>query len=220
MTDRLAACSWSGGKDSCFALYEALSQGIKVRHLVNFVSEDFRRVRFHGIRAEMIRAQANAIGMNLVQRETTAESYEKEFREAAGALARDGVGWMICGDIHLANSRKWVETVCADIGLKVIEPLWGRSSEEILAEFMNLGFEATVVSVQADILDESWIGRKIDEKFLQDIRTIEGIDICGENGEYHTLVTGGPIFERKIRIGESKLIRKDTHWFLDILSQG
>lgn len=218
MVGKLAICSWSGGKDSCFALYKALSQDIRVTHLINFVSKEFQRVRFHGTQAEMIRAQADAIGISLVQRETTPNGYEKEFKEAVGALAQDGVGRIVCGDIHLADSRRWVETVCADIGLEVIEPLWRRKSEEILAEFIGLGFEATVVSAQADTFDKSWIGRKVNQKFLDDIRIIKGIDICGENGEYHTLVTSGPIFKRKIEIGETRVVRKDTHWFLDILS--
>lgn len=218
MTELSAICSWSGGKDSCFALYKALSQGIKVTHLINFVSKEFQRVRFHGTQAEMIGAQADAIGVGLIQRETTPEDYEKQFKEAVGALAQNGVGQIVCGDIHLADSRNWIEGVCSDIGLEVIEPLWSRKTEEILAEFISLGFEAIVVSAQVDIFDRSWIGRKVNRKFMDDIRRIKGIDICGENGEYHTLVTGGPIFKKKIEIEETKVVRKDTHWFLDILS--
>lgn len=217
MTDKLAVCSWSGGKDSCFALYTALSQGVAVTHLVNTVAKDSKRVRFHGVKAEIIQAQADAIGIDLVQKETTGDGYEKEFREAVRALAEDGIGWIICGDIHLEDSRKWIEKVSADIGLKVSEPLWGRKSEDILREFIDSGFEAMVVSGQADIFDKSWIGRQVDQTFLRDIRMIKGIDLCGENGEYHTLVTNGPIFKNRIVIGKTRVVRKDTHWLLDIL---
>lgn len=218
MTDKLAICSWSGGKDSCFALYKAISQDIEVKHLLNTVSKEHQRVRFHGTRAELIRAQADAVGVDLIQKETGADGYEGEFKEALEAVARYGVTHIVCGDIHLADSRNWIEGVCSDIGLEVIEPLWGRKPEEILAEFVKSGFEATIVSAQADIFDKSWVGRKIDADFLRDITMIKGIDVCGENGEYHTLVTNGPIFTKKIEIEDSKVVRKSTHWFLDILS--
>lgn len=225
MADKLAVCSWSGGKDSCFAFYTALAQGIKVSHLVNTVSKQFRRVRFHGVKAEIIQAQADAIGINLIQKKTSGDGYEKEFREAVGALAKDGIAWIVTGDIHLEDSRRWIEKVSADLGLGVLTPLWGRKSEDILKEFIESGFEAMVVSAQADIFDKSWVGRKIDQEFLRDIRAIDGIDACGENGEYHTLVTNGPIFKKRVEIGKTRTVHKESqwgslrtaHWFLDIL---
>lgn len=218
MADQRAVCSWSGGKDSCFALYKAFSEGAKVTHIVNFVSHEYKRVRFHGVPAGIIRAQADALGIALVQKETTPKGYEAEFKEAVAALAQNGVKSIICGDIHLADSRDWIEKLSAEIGLKVIEPLWGRSSKEVLAEFIDSGFEATIVSAQADIFDKSWVGRKIDADFLRDIMMIKGIDVCGENGEYHTLVRNGPIFTKRIEIEDCEVVRKSTHWFLDILS--
>ena len=204
--------SWSGGKDSCFAFYTAISQGVKIAHLVNTVANDSKRVRFHGVPAEIIRAQADAIGINLIQEETSWDGYEKEFREAVGALVKDGVGSIVTGDIHLEDSRRWIEKVSADLGLGVLTPLWGRRSEDILEEFIRDGFVATVVSAQADTFDKSWIGRRIDQEFLHDIKGIKGIDVCGENGEYHTLVTDGPIFKKKVEIGETRVVYKESQW--------
>lgn len=213
----VAVCSWSGGKDSCFALYLALYQGIRIRHIINTISKEFRRVRFHGVKAELIQAQADAIGINLVQIEIPSNgNYEKEFKQALQEFVQEGIGSVVCGDIALEDSRVWMGKVCGEIGLSVVDPLWGRRSEEVLKEFINHGFEATVVSANVSIFDKSWVGRKVDAEFLGDIKRIKGIDVCGENGEFHTFVTGGPIFRKKIIIGDTGVVRKDTHWMLDI----
>jgi len=109
-----------------------------------------------------------------------------------------------------------VERVCGDLGIEAIEPLWGRNTEEILVSFVNNGFEAAIVSAQSKLINEDWIGHIVDRNFIAYLRD-RNIDICGENGEYHTLVINGPIFKRPIRLIENKTISRDDYWFLDTI---
>ncbi len=208
--------SWSGGKDSCFACYQAILAGYDVSHLVNFISQEYRRVRFHGTEARLIRMQAEAIDISLLQKETTPDGYEQEFKETVRSLIPKGIEGMIFGDIYLEEHKEWTERVCREIGIETIEPLWGKDREVLLLEFIDAGFEARIISAQSNLLDEKWIGRKVDRDFLKYLKE-NNIDACGENGEYHTLVTDGPLFKKKIEITKSNSIRRDGYWFLDTL---
>jgi len=208
--------SWSGGKDSCFALYEAVGKGYKISHLVNFISKEFHRVSFHGTEARLIQLQSQAIGIPLLQKETTRDGYEQEFKEAVRGLIPCGVTGMVFGDIYLQEHKDWVERVCNDLDIEAVLPLWGMSAEEILSGFIEKGFEAVIVSAKSDVIDDDWIGRRVDKAFVEYLKR-KNIDICGENGEYHTLVTNGPIFNRRIRLIESKVISRNNYWFLDTI---
>jgi uncharacterized protein (TIGR00290 family) len=206
--------SWSGGKDSCFAVYQALVQGYRVSRLVNFISQEYQRVRFHGTEKRMIQLQAQAIGIPVYQKETTPNGYEAEFKEAVRALLPEGIEGMVFGDIYLDEHKEWVERVCAELGIEAVEPLWGKSTESILTGFINAGFEAVVVGAQADKIGEEWLGRRVDRDFMNYLKS-NNVDLCGENGEYHTLVLNGPLFKRRLEIIESRTIRRERHWMLD-----
>ena len=208
--------SWSGGKDSCFACYEAVRQGYSISHLVNFISKEFRRVSFHGTEAKLIQLQSQAIGIPLLQKETTLEEYEQDFKDAVRSLIPEGVQGVVFGDICLEEHKDWVERVCRDLGIEAIEPLWGKSTEQILSSFIDEGFEAVIVSAKSELINEDWIGRRVDKAFMEYLKS-KNIEICGENGEYHTLVTNGPIFTRRIRLMESRTITRDNYWFLDTI---
>ena len=206
--------SWSGGKDSCLACYKAILEGCNVSHLVNFISREYKRVSFHGTEAELVRLQTEAIGIALLQKETTKDGYEQEFKEAVRSLSRNGIRGMVFGDIYLEEHKAWVERVCGELEIEAVEPLWGRNSEEVLSDFIDAGFEAVIVSAQSKFIGEEWIGRQVDKDFIEYLKD-KNIDVCGENGEYHTLVINGPIFDKRIEIIESKTIKKDGYWFLD-----
>ena len=206
--------SWSGGKDSCFALYEAIDKGYEISHLVNFISKDFHRVSFHGTEAKLIQLQSQSIEIPLLQKETTRDGYEQEFKEAVRSLIPIGVEGMVFGDIYLQEHKDWVERVCGDLGIEVVEPLWGKNTEKILSVFIEKGFEAVIVSAQSKLIGENWIGRRVDKALLDYLKR-KNIDVCGENGEYHTLVTDGPIFKRPIQLIETRTIIRDNYWFLD-----
>ena len=206
--------SWSGGKDSCLAAYLALGQGYKISHLVNFISQEFKRVSFHGIEARMIQLQSQAIGIPLLQKKTTREGYEQEFKEAVRSLLPRGIEGMVFGDIYLDEHKEWVERVCGELGITAIEPLWNKDTEEVFTSFIDAGFEAVIVSAQAELIDRGWVGRRLDRRFLSYLKA-GNIDLCGENGEYHTLVINGPLFKRRIEIAESITINRDNRWLLD-----
>ncbi|UCD72541.1 MAG: diphthine--ammonia ligase [Candidatus Bathyarchaeota archaeon] len=210
------AASWSGGKDSCFACYEAINNEYNISHLVNFISEEDRRVRAHGMDAEIIKLQAEAIGIPLLQRATTRNGYEEAFKEALQTLIPSQVKGMIFGDIYIQEHKDWVERVCGELGIEAVEPLWGRDPEKILLDFMDAGFEAIVVSAKINLINKEWIGHKVDREFLSYLKE-NNIDACGEHGEYHTFVTYGPIFKKKVRIHKSKTATRDNHWFLETI---
>jgi len=211
--------SWSGGKDSCLALYEALKEGKNVNFLLNFAVDG----RSHGINREIIKTQAEAIGIPLIQKITTWENYEKNFDEEVLKLKEKGVTGMIAGDIDLEEHLEWIKRKSAELGIDYYEPLWKKDRREILRKFTLYGFESIVINC----IDKSkfLIGRKINkdtvEDFIKDAEK-QQIDACGENGEFHTLVIDGPIFKKRINIIESEVknftesIKNLNKWILDI----
>ena len=216
-----AISSWSGGKDSSFACYLAQRQGYDVTHLVNFISKEFRRVSFHGTRAHLVARQAQAVGLLLAQYAVPPDMalYERTFRKAATTLKRQGAEAMVFGDIYLDEHRDWVERVCGEVGLIPVLPLWGRDPEGLLREFIDDGFEAVVVSAKADIFSEEWLGRRIDHSFLVDLKQLvkgKDVDVCGEKGEYHTVVVDGPLFKQRLEITRGERVQRDGYWFLDV----
>lgn len=211
-----AACSWSSGKDSCLALYKALASGVKVKYLMNFISREFQRVAFHGAPAALVDLQSQALGIPLMQRETTKDNYEAVFRKTLAELKANGIHQLVRGDIFLIDLRDWVEDVCASEGMGVISPIWGGSSEELLKEFVSLGFKSVLTSAQGKKLGKDWVGRTIDATFIEDLKKIPGVDLCGENGEFHSFVYDGPNFTKRIDITKTETVLINGYWFLDI----
>ncbi|MFQ6121760.1 MAG: diphthine--ammonia ligase [Dehalococcoidales bacterium] len=215
--------SWSGGKDSCLACYRAVVSGLEVRYLANTVTEDGKRSRSHGLPAGVLRMQSQAMGIPLVQRRTTQDNYEAEFKSMLRTFKQQGVDGGVFGDIDFEEHRQWVERVCQEVDIVPHLPLWGENQGEILKDFIDLGFEAIVVVTKADLLGEEWVGRRIDLDFikhLEKLREKKSITPCGEAGEYHTLVTDGPLFNKRMEILKTELILRDEHWFLEILDIG
>jgi len=216
MEDKIAACSWSSGKDSCFACYKAIKNGYKIKHLMNFVSQEFQRVSFHGVPRKFVGIQADALEIELLQKEVPTGKYEQVFRETLRFLKSQGTLTLVAGDIFLLDCKNWVEEICKDEGLKLVEPLWEKPSKEILSDFINSGFKAVVTATQAKLMGKEWVGRLIDEGFIRDLEKLGNIDLCGENGEYHTFVFDGPIFKNQINIGNPEKVMINDYWFLDI----
>ncbi|MFC2091578.1 diphthine--ammonia ligase [Elusimicrobiota bacterium] len=212
--------SWSGGKDSCLACYRAIQQGYKIKYLVNFISRQYRRCCFHGVSADLLKLQTEAVGITLFQKEVSPDmqEYEKEFKEAVTELKGMGAEGMVFGDIYLDEHRDWVERVCGDLNIKPVEPLWKLPAEKIASDFIDAGFKSVIVSCKADILGEDFLGRVYNNELVAYLKE-RNICPCGENGEFHTLVTDGPMFKKKIKLTETKkILRKGfwEHWFLDI----
>ncbi|HEY87067.1 MAG TPA: diphthine--ammonia ligase [Dehalococcoidia bacterium] len=211
--------SWSGDKDSCLACYQAVNSRLKVRYLLNMVTEDGRRSWTHGQSVELLQSQSQAIGIPLIQRQTTMANYEAEFKDALLSLKQKGVTGGVFGDIDLEEHRHWIERICGEVALTPHLPLWGQAQEKILGSFITSGFEAVVVVTKADLFGEEWLGQKIDLDFLSylsELRQRYGIQLCGEAGEYHTFVTDGPLFDQRIEILETNTVLREGYWSLEI----
>lgn len=217
----LVFASWSGGKDSCLACYRAITSGLKVRYLANTVTEDGKRSRSHGMSADVIRAQAEAIGITVVQMRTSRETYEDEFIKMLRTFKHEGIEGGVFGDIDFNAHREWIERVCRAADITPHLPLWLESQDKLMKEFIDTGFEAIVVAAKADLFDEEVLGQKVDTDFLKQLEELaktKSITPCGEAGEYHTLVLDGPLFQKRLEILESKKVVRDGVRFLEILN--
>ena len=202
--------SWSGGKDGCFACYKAIRQGFEVVNLLTMMMSESKS-NFHMIRSDMLDAQADAIGIPLVKQKTTPETYEKDFKNVLGQLKAKGVEGLVTGDIYevAGHEEGWLNRVCREVGLKPVKPLWMGDTKQIFLDYINAGFKATVVRTKLDLLGMDWLGRQLDKKFFDDVVKLGNVDPCGEGGEYHTFVTDGPTFKKKIEILETQKHKLD-----------
>jgi len=197
MGDRFALM-WSGGKDSALALDRARRAGILVSRLLTFYDSATRRVRFHATRVEMLEAQAAAVGIALRAIPTSWPEMDANLRLELASLREEGFMGVVFGDIHLADVRAWYEDRVQAAGLEHVEPIWGEPPAHLLAEFISSGGRAVITCVDLARLDETWLGRIIDESFASEIEA-EGVDPCGENGEYHSFAFAGPVFKTPVR---------------------
>lgn len=214
----LAFTSWSGGKDCCQAFYRAAAKGLQVRYLLNMVTEDGERSWSHGIAAKWLKMQAQAMGIPLLQRQTSGANYTAEFKNTLLTLKQEGITAGIFGDIDFEPHREWITKVCAEGGIIPHLPLWGEDQNQILRNFIGLGFKAIVVATRADLLGEEWLGRKVDSEFVADLVPLKNITPCGEAGEYHTLVIDGPLFQKRMEILQTSKVLRNGHWFLEIVA--
>jgi len=211
--------SWSGGKDCCLACYRAMNSGLEVRYLANMAYQGARRSRTHGLSTEVLKLQAQAMDIPIVIKPTTDEKYEEEFKNMALSLKEKGISGGVFGDMDVIEHRQWVERVCKDIGIKAYLPLWQENQQKLLREFIATGFKAIVVATSANKMGQEWLGRLIDTAFFEEMVELDrskGITVCGEAGEYHSLVIDGPIFKKRLIIESSSIVNRDDHWFLDI----
>jgi uncharacterized protein (TIGR00290 family) len=199
------ALMWSGGKDSALALWRARHRRLEVDWLVTVYDRATERVRFHATPVAAIELQAKAAGVSLVSVATDWETFDASLRETFATLVRQGCTGIVFGDIHLADVRGWYEERTRAAGLEHVEPLWGESPADLLAEFVAIGGRAVLTCVETAKLDASWLGRVIDADFVRDIGET-AIDPCGENGEYHSFAYSGPFFDTAVpwRAGERR----------------
>jgi uncharacterized protein (TIGR00290 family) len=159
------------------------------------------------------------IGLPILQQEVTWETYEVEFKSALGEIKSKGITGLVTGDIYLQEHKDWTDSVCADVGIKSVLPLWGMNTTQLLTDFINAGFKSIVVSVKAEFFNREWLGRQVDNNLAMELGKLaekSNVDPCGEAGEFHTFVYDGQSFQRPIRLGHAVPILKDDRWFLDI----
>lgn len=192
----VAFASWSGGKDSCLAVARAFLQGVRVRTLLTMFEEGGERSRSHGLPRELLRLQAEVMGCEWRARAATWQSYEQEFVDELHTLRACGHTHAIFGDIDLAAHREWEEKVCRAAGIEALLPLWHEPRLELAREFWDSGFKALVVCTDDRFLSHDFCGREFDRAFVASLP--DGVDACGENGEFHTFVYDGPLFSRSV----------------------
>ena len=213
--------NWSTGKDSALALFLILQdKSFAIDALVTTVNKKFKRVSMHGVQEKLLKQQANSIGLPLKKiyfpEEVSMDLYGEIMKEHMQQLVDEGFEFSVFGDIFLEDLKEYREKKLAELNLKGVFPLWKKDSKELISQFIALGFKAITVSVNAKLLDKSFVGRVIDEQFIADLP--EGVDVCGENGEFHTFVFDGPIFTKPIdfNIGEKVLKNyeknENTNW--------
>jgi uncharacterized protein (TIGR00290 family) len=192
--------NWSGGKDSALALHYAIQNKVGIEKLLTNVNAVHNRISMHGVRRSLLEAQAKAIGLPLdtieLPEQPSMKDYENAVVEKLTALKGEGFTGAVFGDIFLEDLKQYREAQLATIGFQAYFPLWKRNTTELMHEFIDLGFKTMVVCTKAEVLDESFTGRVIDRDFLKDIPA--HIDPCGENGEFHTFVYDGPIFQKPV----------------------
>ncbi|MDI6894750.1 MAG: diphthine--ammonia ligase [Bacillota bacterium] len=214
--------SWSGGKDSCLALWRARRSGADIGYLVTTYSGRTERTMAHGLRLELVRTQAEALGVELIAVETGWEEYEARFKAAISSLRERGVEAGVFGDIDLREHREWVERVSREAGLNALLPLWGADQSVLLREWVSEGFTAVIVAVRSD-LGLEWLGRTLDRRCTAELDralTRRGLSPSGESGEYHTLAVDGPLFQRPLEVREAVPVLRGRHWMLDISEFG
>lgn len=207
-------CSWSGGKDSCLALYRAIQAGAKAKYLFTTCIEDGNRTRIHGLHTDVITAQAEAIGISSLRSHTSWENYEKNFIFNIKELQKEGINTGVFGDIFLANVRNWSETICKNTGINAHYPLWQDNPMDLLNEFWNLGFKTLIAVVNSKKLDKKYLGLELNRELAEEFAHL-GIDVCGENGEFHTVVVDGPIFSHPLKLKAGFQVLRSNYWFQD-----
>lgn len=209
--------SWSGGKDCMYALHLFLeNKKNSVSCLLNICSADGKRSGSHRLSSRLIQLQAEAMHIPVVQQPIEEDNYERSFKKAITGLKEQGVDSGVFGDIYLQEHRDWIERVCRETGITPVFPLWKKDTDELIGGFIAKGFKSVVVAVNKEKLPQTFLGRKIDNDFLSEIKTVSGADPCGEYGEYHTFVFDGPLFSHSVPFSKKEEYADNKHWFLEI----
>ncbi|HZK24720.1 MAG TPA: diphthine--ammonia ligase [Oscillospiraceae bacterium] len=208
-------CSWSGGKDSCLSLYYAIQEGGIPKQLLTMLNEGGERSRSHGLSLALLQKQAALLEIPLTTEAATWGDYEANFITKLKQMKAAGIEIGVYGDIDLADHRQWVQRVSQVAGMLVYHPLWQKPRQQVLHEFITAGFKALVVSLDGKRLDKKYLGQVVDQQLLAEFAAA-GIDPAGENGEYHTVVIGGPIFKSDLQIILEEQLNQGDYWFQNI----
>lgn len=209
-----AAVSWSGGKDSYLALHRSRSS-YDIVALVTMFDEDGTRSRSHGLRPQILEAQADRLGLPLCKGHGSWTTYEDGYMRALRDARALGISHVIFGDIMYDSNREFPERVCAASGLTAVEPLWGEPTDRLYRELVLTGADARIVTVRDSVLDASWLGRRLVLSLLPELEAA-GADACGEHGEYHTVVVDAPAFSSPIDCAPLDHVHRHGCWALDV----
>lgn len=212
--------SWSSGKDSAFALFEAQRRGLAdIRGVLTTVNEAYDRVAMHGVRAALLDRQVAALKLPCIKVNLPSpcpnEVYEARMATTCADLKAQGVEHVIFGDLFLPDIRAYRDAKLSFVGMSAIYPLWQRETRALAHDMIDSGLVAHLVCVDPRKLDRSFAGRRFDRSLLRDLPA--DVDPCGENGEFHTVVTAGPMFATRIAVEIGEIVERDGFVFADVI---
>ena len=215
-----AAVLYSGGKDSTMSIYKALEQGYKIEYLVSMISENPESYMYHSTNIHLTELSAQALNIPLIKAFTKGEK-EKELEDlrlVLSDLKNDGMEAIFTGALASQYQKSRIDKLCNSLSLKSFSPLWHRDPQEYMEELIKLNFEVVIVSVSAEGLDESWLGRRINAELLEDLLELNdkyGVHLAFEGGEAETLVLDSPLFQKRINIIEAENVwQKDSGHYI------
>lgn len=215
-----ALIAWSSGKDSAWALHEVRRSGdYDIVAALTTVTDSFQRVSMHGVREELLAAQLAAADLPSITVRIPYpcpnEIYERAMAEALARARADGITHVIFGDLFLADLRAWREEKMKSVGMSCVFPLWQRPTDALARAMIAGGVETYLAVVDLAKIDASFAGRRFDEALLADLP--DGVDPCGENGEFHSFVAAGPMLKRRIAVTKGETVERDGFAFADLI---
>ena len=211
------AASYSGGKESALSIYEAMQQGHTPVLLITTFNTDKNRSHFHGIPEVVLERVSDSLGIPLLLVKTSGADYAINFEKALTQAKELGAEACIFGDIDIEGHRQWCDERCSNVGIKAMFPLWGKERKDAVYEFIENGFIANITVVNTKLVKDDILGLQL-TKEVANIISAQGADICGENGEYHTFVSAGPIFKKPIHFSFDEKISENEYSILPINS--
>jgi uncharacterized protein (TIGR00290 family) len=213
---------WSGGKDSCMTLAQLLNDDrYEVAALVTTVTEGFDRISMHGVRRDLLEAQASALGIPLeivyIPMDANHTAYQSRMEAVFARYRQQAISTVAFGDLFLVGVRRYREEWLARLRMQAIFPIWHQDTARLALAFIGQGFKAVITCVDTTVLAPSFAGRTFDHQFLflRDLPTT--VDPCGENGEFHSFVFDGPIFQRPVSFAKGRVVQRDSHSFCDLI---
>ncbi len=215
MNNKKFLCSWSGGKDSCFAFIKSKQLGYEPAVLLNVLNEEGEISRSHGIPKDILQAQAAAINLPIHLVSSSWEQYEEKFTNALRELKHSyDVEFAVFGDIDLQAHRDWEAKVCMHAGLQAVLPIWQQNRKQLVVEMLDCGIETMIVSCNEQ-MGEEYLGKVLTIELINELEQM-GIDACGENGEFHTLVMKAPIFSYPLLAEVKNKLKHGNYWFTQL----
>ena len=207
--------SYSGGKDSIFAIYKAVKSGLEPHGLITAYNSGAGRSWFHGLPENIIRQVSDSLAMPVRLIKTSGEQYEENFEKVLASAKSDGAEVCVFGDIDVASHIEWCALRCEKAGIVPYLPLFGMERKRVVYDFIDSGFSATITIVDTSRLSKDFLGQVLSRDVADSIEK-SGADICGENGEYHSFVFDGPIFKNKIDFSVKEKVEKGKQFILKI----
>lgn len=198
--------SYSGGKDSALAIYRAIQAGHEPMALLTTYDEKNKHSWFHNIPYLLLQEISKSVDIPITLVNTGAESYTSDFEKALLSLKEQGAQMCVFGDIDIQEHFDWCNNRCENVGLEGSFPLWKSNRRELVHEVIDVGFKTLITVINTDRVNESHIGKVLTYELIEQLEK-ENVDVCGENGEYHTFVFDGPIFKKPIEFKQTKIVR-------------